>query len=79
MGPATPMEEILKVTSSVFYKGSRGERLLENEECKKKRYAQFLATQQGQRPIIPQKEKPKSAPLENAINAGSPDTRKDVP
>lgn len=24
------------------------------------------------------KEKPKSAPLENAINAGNPDTRKDV-
>lgn len=70
---------MLKVTYSVFYEGSRGESLLEKEKCKNKKGAQLTATQQGQRSIIPQKREPKSAPLANAINAGSPDTRKDVP
>lgn len=78
MGPSTSMEEMLKVTYLVFYNGSRGERFLEKGKCKKKE-KECPASCHPTRPITPQKEKPKSAPLANAKNAGQPDTRKDVP
>lgn len=53
MGKATPLEELLKVASLVFYKNQKEERALEKEKCKEKRQVQFLTTLQGQRPMLP--------------------------
>lgn len=56
MGPATCIEEILKVTSLVFYTKyqEEEERALGREKYKEKRQAQLIAALQGQKPIIPQ-------------------------